>query len=157
MSTQSNPPSTTPAEAQSRVAVRSGALLAINDPHQKQNNPQVSVPHPCCEGHQNDKPSFPMCGDGRIPLPQLLALFERPELASDWIPELVRNTQDRDHLKALGDLWRSLGRPASGFWLHTYVFCIDIWNSYDVLAKVMANDQAHLQPPGDEVGREKDS
>jgi hypothetical protein len=81
--------------------------------------------------YPSEVPSAIAGDDANLCLPQLLLLLENPMIAADWMPELAQNTRDLDRLKALGDLWRSLGRPTSGFWQHTYVFCNRITDSYE--------------------------
>lgn len=64
---------------------------------------------------------------------------------ADWKLELVQNNRQLGQLEALVNLWRSLGRPASGFWLYTAVFYKDMYLA-DSLAK-QANDKGQAQRP----------
>jgi hypothetical protein len=66
--------------------------------------------------------------DENICLAQLLRLLEFPQF-DGWASELGQTDRGRGQLIALRDLWISLGRPHTGFWLHTYVFCTRISDS----------------------------
>jgi hypothetical protein len=90
---------------------------------QTQNNSQVTDPPDLRKPLWVYRPTAIAGEYANLLLPQLLALLERPEIAEDLISDLAQNNQDRSELQAVRDLWIQLGRPVTGFWLHTYVFC----------------------------------
>ena len=130
-----------------RSPVSSTVLVRHQHPDQTQNNSQVTDPPDLRKPLWVDRPTA-IAGDyANLLLPQLLALLERPRIAEDFLSDLARNNRDRDELQAVRDLWIQLGRPVSGFWLHTYVFCNGILDdSYLRNATLMPNDEGQQRP-----------
>ena len=113
----------------------STARTGVNDQPQTCNDHTQPTPH--WKAVYPSKISTAIEGvDANLCLPQLLALLENPMIEKDWLPDLARSSRDRACLQALRDLWRSLDRPTSGFWRHTYVFCNRIKDDLDNLPQV---------------------
>jgi hypothetical protein len=71
-----------------------------------------------------------------ISLQQLLGKMSCPKVGEAGIRRLVKTTQAQDDLRALVNLWKSLGRPSSVFWRETRVFYNRIVDSYSLMSNV---------------------
>ncbi len=64
-----------------------------------------------------------------LPLSTILGMCSSPEHGEFEMRNLAQNDQSYHHLRALRDLWQSLGCPDSLLWLETRVFCNRLANA----------------------------
>src|SRR6266436_1970485 len=73
--------------------------------------------------YPRDAKNLVACADVFLSLLTLLDTYSHPTHCEGEIRCLARTSQTHSHhLKALVDLWQSLGRPDSTLWLETRVF-----------------------------------
>ena len=72
--------------------------------------------------------------EGPLPLLTVVYLIESSKFGSQTIRNLAGTTPLAHHLKALSDLWQSLGRPDNVFWRSTLVY-------YNRIAKAPDSDK----------------
>lgn len=81
------------------------------------------------------------------PLLQLLAGLECPTVRKVKLPWLAQTRRERRAILKIASLWRSLGRPRSGFWMATRIFYNRMGDSYNS-QELMSNAADQRPRPG---------